>query len=145
MNKTDRTRRSTSTKLVQLLAAVALMATYVGGAGAPITVAGTSCAVYASTVSTDGVKVWGTATIDCTGRTVFTETIQGEVIETLGPLAFTRASCQVIANSTGKIKCTTTYVCNGSGTDEYFIKARGKDSAGNWSVWINGPKRTLTC
>lgn len=145
MNRHDRIRRSLATRLARLLIVVAVSASFAGGVGAQIALAGTSCAVTASPVSTDGVSVWGTATIDCTGRSVFTDTIQGEVVETLGPLAFTRASCQRIANSTGRITCTVTYVCNGSGTDEYFIKARGKDSAGNWSGWIEGPKRTLTC
>ncbi len=137
--------RSSLGRLVRHVAAIAITAAFSWGIGAPVAVAGTSCAVSASTVSSNGVNVWGTAAIDCTGRTVFTDTIQGEVVETLGPLAFTRASCQLSANSTGKITCTVTYVCNGSGTDEYFIKARGKDSAGNWSGWVEGPKKTITC
>lgn len=132
-------------RLAATMAGLVLSLAWVGLIAVAPVAAGTTCAVTASSVSDNGVNASGTAYINCSAVPPSTDWVKGELIETLLPLAFTRANCLNDTNSPTTINCTATYYCNGSGTDEYFMKAKGRDSTGEQSVWIEGPHRNVTC
>lgn len=106
--------------------------------------AGTPCAVWASTPATDGNYIWGYSYIDCPSSPI-SDWVKGEIVETFLPIPITRDDCVNNGNSSAQQSCQTYYYCNGHGTDEWFEKSKGRDSAGGESVWIEGAHVDRTC
>ncbi len=137
-----RVKALTASPLISIMLA-SLVA--VAPATARTAAAGTPCPVWATAVYDNGVYDWGTAYMDCSSASPSVDWVKGELIETFLPLAFTRASCVNNTNTGFRSSCQATYYCNGSGTDEYFMKAMGRDTQGGQSVWTEGPHRNVTC
>lgn len=134
----SRFRRTTAVAV----ASGVLLAAAAGAAPAPA-MAATSCAVWATTAATNGNYVWGYSYIDCP-TSPQSDWVKGEIV-----LQFvypqTKQSCINNINSSLQQACQTYYYCNGTGNNEWFQKAKGRDLNGGESAWIEGTHATLLC
>lgn len=126
--------------LVAVLSAMLALGVFV----APVA-AGTPCSVWSLSPTTDGNWAYGTSRMDCP-TSPKSDWLKSELVEWAFPGAYyLRDSGVNNTDSSSVISVYTSYYCNGHGTDDWQVKANGRDKNGGESGWLWGSSNSLTC
>lgn len=126
--------------LIAMALAVGVLAVRTSAAAAS-----TPCSVWSLSPTTDGNWAYGVSRMDCPANPI-SDWLKSELVEWAFPGAYNlRASGTNNANSQFQIQVNTSYYCNGHGTDDWQVKANGRDANGGESGWLWGSANSLTC
>jgi len=107
--------------------------------------ASTPCSVWSLSPTTDGNWAYGTSKMDCPSNPI-SDWLSSELVEWLIPGVYASRDTEVNnANSEYEIQAYTSYYCNGHGTDDWQVRANGRDANGGESGWLWGSANSLTC
>ncbi len=111
---------------------------------APVAAA-TPCSVWSLSPTTDGLTSFGTSRMDCPSNPI-SDWLKSEFVEWLFPGVYSLRDSDINnLNSQFQISVHTSYYCNGHGTDDWQVKANGRDANGDESGWLWGSANSLTC
>lgn len=127
-------------------AAVALLlAALTLGVFAAPAAASTPCSVWSLSPTTNGLTAYGTSRMDCPTSPI-SDWLKSEFVEWAFPGGYwLRDSGVNDTNTANQISVYTDYYCNGHGTDDWQVKANGRDLNGGESGWLWGSANSLTC